>query len=159
MTIREARFDIPWKLGQTRLTDENILETLAKRDYTRTTYPEGSYDVSPSPQSAHRHELVVFDNGTGLYRVIPRDNTPGFTVTDHDGAQKTGGNTYQLGEGNLPFMVVGYMAINSIEVYGIILYNPGPSPKQIYRAHVQNTQQEQPKGQNKTRRWSFLRKS
>lgn len=104
-----------------------IVENLDKAK----TLPEGEYDLTPSwwRKHLHRHNLVVFEDGTGIYRAIPREKEVG-TVDVSTGEFRKGSRMVKIPEDQAVVIVGGPLEDRkTLGIYEIIFHSPGPSPK------------------------------
>lgn len=102
---------------------------LANIDYSEILTP-GAYDITPAIWTKHasNHELVVFDNGEGLYRMFPRYQDVGFIESDDTGkmsAFRRGGRQQPLNE-DQPLAVVagGHPTKRTLQIYNLLAYLP-----------------------------------
>jgi hypothetical protein len=103
---------------------------LSKMDELELLMP-GEYDVTPKiwTKNTHNHELIVLDNGEGIYRLHPRDEGVGtleYAPEADSGTYKAGGRQQRINAGN-PFAVIagGHPTKHKLQIFGIIAYLEG----------------------------------
>jgi hypothetical protein len=93
--------------------------------------PSGVYDVTPEiwTKHTHTHEVTVFDNGQGRYRITPRDESVGYhefwegvSSEFHRGGRQVGINE------RTPLSIIGGGHPNkkTLQLFGFVMYVPEP---------------------------------
>lgn len=95
-------------------------------------FPEGEYDLTPKCWTKHfyRHNLVVFADGTGIYRAIPREKDAGTRALSKDsiGEYKPGGTLVYISQNQEIAVISGSLKYRkTLGIYEIIFYSPGQS--------------------------------
>jgi len=91
-------------------------------------YPQaGVYDITPKiwTKNTHNHELVVLENGEGLYRIFPRDANVGFQELSQTGPThfRFGGRQNPINaENRIAVIAGGHPTKRMPQIYGIIAY-------------------------------------
>lgn len=87
----------------------------------------GVYDVTPAiwTKNNHDHELTVFDNGEGLYKVLPKADDAGLLTVTQKGLEpyKPGGQQNPINNGN-PIAIIGggHPSKEGLHIFGLITY-------------------------------------
>lgn len=87
----------------------------------------GDYDVTPRiwTRNTHTHELTVFDNGEGLYRLRPKDEQVGTVIMEGSttGPVQPGGNNQPINADH-PWAIIagGHPKKQGIHIFGLIAY-------------------------------------
>jgi len=87
----------------------------------------GVYDITPKiwTTHTHNHELVVLDNGEGLYRIFPRDANVGSQETSRSvlTSFRLGGRQMPINAKNPRAVIAGLNpAKQEPQIFGIIAY-------------------------------------
>lgn len=87
----------------------------------------GTYDITPKlwTRNTHAHELVVLDNGTGLYRLIPKYDDSGSANLTRSGSQtfQRGGRTSVINAENPQVLVAGgHSTKRGLHIFNILTY-------------------------------------
>lgn len=104
-------------MAQILITHSADLETLRS----------GAYDITPRiwTRNTHRHELTVFDNGEGIYRILPITENVGYHVASNAGINPyaEGGRTQPL-NATQPLHIIGggHPRKSELQIFGLILY-------------------------------------
>ncbi len=90
---------------------------------------QGQYDVTPRlwTDNTHRHELTVFDNGEGMYRMYPRRGSAGVISGSEGGiASFHAGGAQQPVNAEQPLTIIagGHPVSRDLRVFGLIAYLP-----------------------------------
>jgi hypothetical protein len=89
----------------------------------------GVYDITPRiwTRNNHQHEVIVLDNGTGLYRMIPKTEDVGTVERTPEGTfpYTPGGHANIINEEN-PVVIVagGHPTKSETQVFDMVLYTP-----------------------------------
>lgn len=88
----------------------------------------GEYVVTPKvwSKNTHEHELVVLENGEGMYRVRPKDERSGYIQLTADGITGFGrGGREQPINDKSPLIVIsgGHPHARGIHIFGLVFYH------------------------------------
>jgi len=88
----------------------------------------GQYNVTPAiwTKNLLDHELVVLDDGTGIYRTYPRHRDSGYyAVTQGSSRLRRGGQQQPINLEN-PFALIagGHPRKHDLQIFGLIAYIP-----------------------------------
>jgi hypothetical protein len=89
----------------------------------------GDYDVTPEiwTKHTHIHEVTVFDNGQGRYRMTPRDADVGYQEFWRDVSSKIHLGGRQVGiNDRYPLSIIGGGHPNkpTLQIFGLVVYLP-----------------------------------
>ena len=95
--------------------------------------PESEYILGSSHGKNLKHNLVVFKDGTGIYRGMPLNRNVGLLEHSPEGTKdfRTGGKTVHFPEDTSFTVILGAMEDGNLGIYEIIFHIHGPSPKTI----------------------------
>jgi hypothetical protein len=86
----------------------------------------GQYDITPDiwTKHLHNHELVVLDDGTGLYRMHPRHDDSGLAQVSPGGTRMKQGGQNTLIDRKNPLAIVagGHPRKPDLQMFGLIAY-------------------------------------
>ena len=135
MTIERLHFEggIPFEFTQ-RDPQAWAIDTIIRNIKRAEVLPEGEYDLTPASwtKNTHKHNLLVYADGTATYRAIPKDREVGFL---EPGTREfiPGGRIQLMPEDVGMVMVSGPSKdLKGIAVHEIIFHLPGPSPRRVF---------------------------
>ncbi|OGH08490.1 MAG: hypothetical protein A2152_04130 [Candidatus Levybacteria bacterium RBG_16_35_6] len=96
--------------------------------------PEGEYSLTPSrlKNGSMEHNLVVFKDGTAVYRGLPNDRNVGMIeLSAREGKFKSGGRFILIPQDTEVVVISGTTEDGNFGIYDIILYLPDPPQDQM----------------------------
>ncbi len=137
MTIERLHFEggIPFEFTK-RDPQKWAIETIIRNMERVVPLPEGEYDLTPASwtRNTHRHNLLVKEDGTAIYRALPKDSNVGY-FNNSSGKREfvPGGKTQLIPQDAATVLVSGPSEDGkSIRVHEIIFHLPGPSPRRVF---------------------------
>lgn len=117
--------------------EEEIARVYSEYNAEFDALPEGNYNITPPwwRKNTHTHHLTVFKDGTGLYRLFPRDGGSGLISFARGEISVKRGGTFNRIPQEAAFAVVNgpNPKTGRIEVLRLVAHFEGPSPKKRYR--------------------------
>ncbi|GEM_PF-2488501 len=133
MTVERISFESGLPLVPGEKPQLQVLRALSNNCNLVVYLPAAEYDLTPSAWKdntrihTHNHNLVVHPDGTGTYRMLPRDCRS--AVVDLSTRTTTpGGRIERIPQDKPLIIIAGGMDDNRIGIFEVILYSPGPSP-------------------------------
>lgn len=133
MTIGRVRIEGGFSVRRDDRFIDKIINKATDDNLKVEILPEGTYDVTPPlpAETFYRHELVVFGNGGGLYRLFPKEVDAISVMVGEDRVMQSGGRQVNIPKDS------GVMVISTRDpqcegnmlVHGILVHKPGMSPR------------------------------
>lgn len=136
MTIERYSFPNGIPIQEDIGINEQLDELVNKRRDARQNLHVGQFDLTPdvwTRYDSHRmfHHLTVLEDGTGVYRVLPKDSGVGTqeVVGGEKLEAKLGGKILHLNSASIPIVVAGPRRDDpQYRIYEYVGYTPGVSP-------------------------------
>lgn len=132
MAIEIIRFDSGYLLDPAGEVIDQITSAARENAQKAQTLREGEYDITPEgwTETPHILNLLVYANGTGTYRMIPRDRSlRAIDASNRLNRRIPKGRITSIPESSPIIVVTGYYRNTRYNlIQEIIVYKYGPSP-------------------------------
>ncbi len=134
MTTAVVEFENGYPLTQGKDPAILVKEAIASNQATWYELNEGDHDVTPEwwTKNHHRHVVTVLEDGTALYRALPKDSEVG--LLDRAAGKKTftekrGGTHVHIPNDQSFAIIAGPKKdLSGLGIHRVIFSVPGPNP-------------------------------
>ncbi|MDO8657446.1 MAG: hypothetical protein Q7K55_01800 [Candidatus Levybacteria bacterium] len=136
MTIENYSFKEGLPIDISKDPQPQVLDMLEKHQHRGRILPAGEYDLTPEVwrkygSNLYNYNLIVNEEGTATYRMLPKDKGVTTMVASKVGFSKpvSGGKSIRLPEDSSFTAIAGPKRGDpTFRVYEVVVYAPGPSP-------------------------------
>ena len=128
MTIERLHFEEGVPFDENVNARKQLAKIVLENRQGVESLPEGEYDLTPSGWEKHgcRYNLVVFEDGRGLLRLIPQTERMVTVKMDEEGSElRQGGYQVRIPENRRVAVVIGRLKESErLRIFEVITYLP-----------------------------------